>query len=146
MSESFRERGFVADDLREIIRQRGLDREAVFRETRAHQVDRFLHRRAEIERAEVELRRVREVIDLGNDPIEPLDFLDDDFVEIAAEIRVVETLGKELRKGLDRDQRVAHFVRHARGEIGPEGGPIRQLLFLPERFLRREIRDDRDCA
>src|SRR2546427_636784 len=52
----------------------------------------------------------------------------------------------KLGEGLDRDERVAHFVRHARREVRPKGGAIRQLLFLPERFLRRHVLDHRDRA
>ena len=34
---------------------------------------------------------MREVVDLGDDLVEPIDFLDDDLVEILAEIGVIET-------------------------------------------------------
>ena len=86
------------------------------------------------------------VVDLSDDEIEAIDFLDHDFVEIASEIGVVETLGQELRESLDRNQRIANFVRHAGCQIGPKSGAIQQLLFLPERFLRGHILDDGDCA
>ena len=45
--------------------------------TDARTIDRFHH----------QLRRVGEVVDLGNDLVEPVDFLDDDFVKIVPEIR-----------------------------------------------------------
>ncbi len=86
------------------------------------------------------------VVDLRDDEIEAIDFLDHDFVEVASKIGVVEALGKELREGLDRDQRIAHFVRHACRQIGPKSRAIQQLLFLTKRFLRGHILDNRDCA
>jgi hypothetical protein len=44
------------------------------------------------------------VVDLCDNEIEAVDFLDDDFVEVASKIGVVEALGKELREGLNRNQ------------------------------------------
>src|SRR4030095_3506875 len=54
--------------------------------------------------------------------------------------------GKELREGLNRNQRIAHFVRHACCQVGPKGRSVQQLLFLTKRFLRGQILDNRDCA
>ena len=113
---------------------------------RARQFDRPLHRLTQIKRSEFQLRRMGEIIDLSDDEIEPADFLHHDLVEIAPEIGVVEALGKQLGEGLDRDQRVAHFVRHASREVGPKGRTIDQLLLLPERFFRRHILNHRDRA
>ena len=86
------------------------------------------------------------VVDLCDNEIEAVDFLDHDFVEVASKIGIVEALGKELREGLDRNQRIAHFVRHACCQIGPKSRSIQQLLFLTKRFLRGHILDNRDCA
>ena len=86
------------------------------------------------------------VVDLGDDLIKAVDLLDHDMVEIFAEIGVVESLGKKLRESFDRDQRVADFVGHAGGEIGPEGGSIDQGLFLTQGFLGRQIEDDGNGA
>src|SRR5204862_406833 len=85
-----------------------------------------------------------EVIDLGNDFVEPIDFLDDDFVKIFSEIRVVETFWEKLCKGLDRHKRVSNFMRHARGEIGPEGSAIDQILFLAQVVLCGQVVEDSD--
>ena len=41
---------------------------------------------------------MRKVVDLRDDLVEPIDFLDDDLVEILAEIRVVEPLWEKLRE------------------------------------------------
>ena len=79
---------------------------------------------------------MREVIDLSDNLVEPIDLLDHDFVKVLPEICVLKALRQELGKGLDRDERVPDFVRHARGEIGPKGcaideGPAFAAAFLP---------------
>ena len=51
-----------------------------------------------------------------------------------------------MRKSLNRDERIANFVRHAGGEIGPESGAIDQILFLPQVLFRGQIVNDGDGA
>ena len=70
------------------------------------------------------------VVDLRDDFVEAVDLLDHDFVEVASKIGVVEALGQELGEGLDRNERISNFVRHARGQVGPESRAIEQILFL----------------
>ena len=86
------------------------------------------------------------IIDLSNDEVEPINLLHYDFIKVSTKIGVIKTLWQQLRKGLDRDQWVPHFMRHAGGEIGPKSGAIDQFLFLSERFFRRHILDDGDGA
>ena len=87
-----------------------------------------------------------EVVDLRDDLVEPVDLLDDDLIEVVSKIGVIKAIRQELREGLDRNQRIANFVRHARGEVGPESRAIEQILFLPRLFLRGHIVDDGDRA
>ena len=89
---------------------------------------------------------MREVVDLGDDLVEPIDFLHDDLVEILAEISVFETFGQKLGEGLDRHERIPDFMGHAGREVGPKRGAIHQILFLPQVVLGRQIMDDRHCA
>ena len=89
---------------------------------------------------------MREVIDLGDDGIEPVNFLHHDVVEFLPEIRVVKTLRQELGEGLDRHERIPNLMRHACGQIAPERRAIEQFLFLPQLLLGRQIVDDRDRA
>lgn len=89
---------------------------------------------------------MREIVELRSEEVVAANFLDDDLVEIAPKILVVGSLGQKLSEGLDRDERVADFVRNARREIGPKSGAIHQFLFLPERFLGRQVLDNGDRA
>src|ERR1700736_2216578 len=89
---------------------------------------------------------MREVIDLGDDFVQAINFLDYDLIELFAKIGVVETLGEKLSESFYSHERIADFVRHARGEVGPKCGSIDQRLLLTQRFLRGEIVDDRHCA
>ena len=41
-----------------------------------------------------------EIIDLGNDPVQPIDLLNDNVIELFAKIGVVETLRQKLGKVL----------------------------------------------
>src|SRR5437868_14566432 len=86
---------------------------------------------------------MRKRVNLGDNLVEAIDFLNDDLVEIFSELRIIETLGQKLRESLNRDERVANFVRHARGQVSPKGGAIDQVLLLPQIFLRRQIVNDR---
>ena len=86
------------------------------------------------------------VVNLSDDLIETIDLVDDDLVKFLAEIGVFESLRKKLGEGLDCDQRVANFVRHARRQIGPERSSFDQGLLFARHFLAGEIVDDRDRA
>src|SRR5207249_231249 len=89
---------------------------------------------------------MREVVDLRNNFIEPIDFIDHNLIELLAKIRVIETLRQELRKSLNRDERITNFVGHAGGQVGPERRSIEQRLFLAQSFLNGQILDYRDRA
>ena len=106
----------------------------------------FCTGRANIDRLHHQFGRMGKVVDLGDDLVEPVDLLDHDFVEILPEIGVIETFGQKLRKSLDRDEWVSNFVRHAGGQIRPEGSAIEQFLFLPQVFFRGHVLDDGDRA
>src|SRR6267143_2988761 len=147
MGEGFGQGRLVTQHLWQIVGQRGFNRRAAIgAESSARDLDRFLYWSTDINRLEYQLRRMRKVVDLRDDLIKAIDFLDHDIVEIFAEIGVVESLGKKLRESFYRDQRVADFVGHAGGEVGPEGRSIDQGLFLMQGFLGRQILDDRDSA
>src|SRR5205823_4393547 len=100
VSESCGQGVFVAEDPRQVVRQRRIDRDTVLCDAPLRQLDRFLQRGAEVHRFHYQLGWVREVVDLRNDLVEPVDFLDDDLVEILAEIGVFETLGQQLGESL----------------------------------------------
>src|SRR5437763_14332550 len=87
---------------------------------------------------------MRKSVNLGDNFVEAINFLNDDLVEIFSELRIIETLGQKLRESLNRDEWIANFVRHARGQVRPKGGAIDQILLLPQIFLRSQIMNDRD--
>ena len=89
---------------------------------------------------------MRKSVYLTDDFVEPIDFLNDDFVKILSEIRVVETFWEKLGKRLDRHKRVSNFMRHTRGEIGPEGSAIDQILFLAQVVLCGQVLENSDSA
>ena len=60
------------------------------------------------------------VVDLRDDLVETIDFLDDNLVKILPEIGVVETFRQQLCESLDGDEGISDFVRHAGREIGPK--------------------------
>src|SRR5437764_9348945 len=85
---------------------------------------------------------MRKRVNLGDNLVETIDLLNDDVVEIFSELRIIETLGQKLRESLNRDEWIANFVRHARGQVRPKGGAIDQVLLLPQIFLRSQIMND----
>src|SRR5207244_10773876 len=85
---------------------------------------------------------MRKSVNLGDNFVEAINFLNDDLVEIFSELRIIETLGQKLRESLNRDEWIANFVRHARGQVRPKGGAIDQVLLLPQIFLRSQIMND----
>src|SRR5436305_14271403 len=87
---------------------------------------------------------MRKSVNLGDNLVEAIDFLNDDLVEIFSELRIIETLGQKLRESLNRDEWIANFVRHARGQVRPKGGTIDQILLLPQILLRSQIMNDGD--
>src|SRR5207249_6040182 len=87
---------------------------------------------------------MRKRVNLGDNLVDAIDFLKDDVVAIFSELRIIETLGQKLRESLNRDEWIANFVRHARGQVGPKGGAIDQVLLLPQIFLRSQIVNDCD--
>src|SRR5205823_12826721 len=127
MCEGLGQRCFVTQHFRQIVRQRSFNRQPVCRaEAMARDLDRFFHRLAHVNWFKHELRRMRKVVDLGDDLIKPVDLADNDFVEIFSKIGVVKSLGKKLREGFNRNQRIANFVRHAGGQVCPKGGAIEE--------------------
>ena len=54
-------------------------------------------------------------VDLGDNLVEAIDFLNNDLIEIFPELGIIESLRQKLRESLNRDEWVANFVRHARG-------------------------------
>src|ERR1700730_11487841 len=116
MSEYFRESCLVTQDVRQIAWKRCFEFDfSVDAVTRASDLDTFFDRRANVDRLKDELRRVREVVNLGDDLVQSIDFADDDLIEFFSKIGVVKTLRQQLRKSLDRYQRITDLVRHARG-------------------------------
>src|SRR5438046_2424433 len=89
---------------------------------------------------------MRKSVNLGDNFVEAINFLNDDLVEIFSELRIIETLGQKLRESLNRDEWIANFVRHARGQVRPKGGAIDQVLLLPQIFLRGQIMNDGDST
>src|SRR5207248_2201770 len=89
---------------------------------------------------------MRKSVNLGDNFVEAINFLNDDLVEIFSELRIIETLGQKLRESLNRDEWIANFVRHARGQVRPKGGAIDQVLLLPQIFLRGQIMNDDDSG
>src|SRR6266568_4901419 len=87
---------------------------------------------------------MREIVDLGNNFIQTIDLAYHNPVEFLAKIGVAEAFRQELRKDLDRHQRIADFVRHARGQVGPKHRSIEQYLFFAQSFLRSQILNHSD--
>jgi len=108
VGERFCQRRFIAQDARQITRQRRFQFHfAVDPVLGPGNLHAFLERRTDINWFQHKLRWMGEVIDLGNNLIQPINFADHDLIEFLAKIRVVEALWKQLSEGLDRDERVA---------------------------------------
>src|SRR6266487_105081 len=84
------------------------------------------------------------VVDLSDDFIETVDLANDDLVEIFSKIGVVKPLGKKLREGFDRNERIANFVGHTGGQVRPKNGAIEESLLFAQSFLSGKIIDDSD--
>src|SRR5438874_11468821 len=87
---------------------------------------------------------MRKSVNLGDNFVEAINFLNDDLVESFSKLRIIETLGQKLRESLNRDEWITNFVRHTRGQVRPKGGAIDQVLLLPQIFLRGQIVNDGD--
>ena len=124
MGKGLGEGGLIAEHFRKIIRQSRLDRHAVLRDPRFCDLNRSFHGSAHVDRFHDQLGRVCKVVDLRDDAVEPINFLDDDLVKIFAKRGVIKPLGKKLGKGFNGNERVADFVGHTRGEIGPKRATI----------------------
>ena len=78
---------------------------------------------------------MREIVDLGDDVVEPVDFLHDNLVEFLTKIGVFKSFRQQLGKSLDGDEWIADLMGHTGGEIGPECGSIKKVLLFAQAFL-----------
>ena len=146
MREGCGEGVFVAEHERQVVREIQLDRCAVDAEAFARHLHGPFHGIAEVERLHDEFGGVSEIVNLGDDLVEAINLLHDDVIEFLSEIGVVEAFRQKLGEGLDRDQGVSNFVRHARGQVTPESCAIHQILLLPQAVRGRQIMHDGDGA
>src|SRR5207248_8735848 len=145
MRHRFGQRPFIAKNLWQVGRQFRFHRHApVHPKFAARKLEPALYRHANIQRFHLQFRWMSESVDLSDDLIEAIDFLNNDLVEIFSELRIIETLGQKLRERLNRDEWITNFVRHTRGQVRPKGGAIDQVLLLPQIYLRGQIVNDGD--
>ncbi len=84
---------------------------------------------------------MREIVDLLDDLVQPLDVLGHQLAELTAEFGVVVVVREQLGKGLDRNQRVSHLMGHAGRQFGPELGALDLFLFLLQREFSCQVLD-----
>src|SRR5437764_346518 len=93
MRKRFRERCLVSQDRRQIAWKRRFEFHfSINAKTRARDFNAFFDRRPNVNRLEHEFWRVREIVDLGDDFIEPIDLAYYDLIKFFAKIGIVETL------------------------------------------------------
>src|SRR5437763_1575915 len=111
MSECFSQRIFVSHNGWQVRGKLRLDRDpAVGSELRPGQFETTLHWRPDVERFHIQFGRMRKGVELSNNFVQPVDFLDDNIGEILSKISVIKSFRQKLSEGLNGDQRIANFV------------------------------------
>ena len=85
------------------------------------------------------LGRPGETQKLVNERIDPIDFVADEIGKCLAEIGILITLRQQLRKRLDRNERVLDFVRHAGRKRAEAGETVAAADLQLESFQRGDI-------
>lgn len=141
VGEAVGKRALISPDGRQVVVEPRGNTNSVAFTRRKRQLDALVERFPDIERAEFDFGGMREFIDLVDDRVAAIDFGGDQFAELGSKYGFLLTLRKELREGLDRDERIAVFMGHPRGEIVPERRALHRVLLFLQRALRGDALD-----
>src|SRR6266550_1659610 len=109
MSECFSQRIFVSHNGWQVRRKLRLDRNTAIRsKLRPGQFEPALHWRPDVERFHIQLGPMREGVDLSNDFVQSIDFLDDNIGEILSKISVIKSFRQKLGEGFNGNERIAN--------------------------------------
>ena len=111
---------------------------------RPHGLDRGPDRRAQVERMLRPLTRPGERTEPIEKALHPVDLMGDGPTEVLDELLVAPAAWQELRKRLDRNQRVLDLVGDTRREHLEIGEPLGAPPLHLERLVRRQIAEDGD--